>query len=701
MESEQIKLCACGCGRPVGKNRYIKGHRLKVKKLCINGDGNPSWCGSDYCKECFEKLKAKPRPCACGCGMMVTNPNPKIKYYPGHNSKMQVIMNAEPRPCACGCGQMVTSKDPRVKYIQGHSSRNKELMNQIKEKMEQTCLEKYGVKNAVQSKLVQEKIKQSCLEKYGVDNASKSQKVIQKIKDVLKEKDELDPDRQNKITEKRKITTKERYGVDFVAQKEEFKEKSRQTCLERYGVEYILSNKEFRDSWKEIFMEKYGVEYAGQIPELIERNKKHFLEKYGVDNPSKAPEVIETIKQSNLKKYGVEWSIQNEEVKNKSKETCLEKYGVDNPFKSKEIIKEILESIRQKIWDSIQLRTDWEPMFTKEEFLKHGWSENDTSIHYDFKCKKCGHIQKLSCYFVSCEECNPIKHGRSRQEIEVTDFIKSILPDTEILTNDRTLIPPKELDIYIPSKKLAIEFDGLFWHSIPQIDDPNYHIDKTNECEAKGVQLIHIFEDEWLEKQNIVKSMIKSRLGIFDKTIYARQCEVKEIKDTSYIDFLMFNHVQGYNYAKVSYGLYHNNELVSVMTFGSYRRSMGKQSVPNEYEMYRFCNKIGYHIPGGASKLFKHFIDDYKPKKVISYCDRRWSVGNLYNKLGFTFVKNTQPNYWYIRGITRENRFKYRKSQLQILLEKFNPEFTEQQNMLDNGFDIMYDCGSKLFIYEP
>lgn len=676
MDSEPIKLCACGCGKPVGKNRYIKGHRPKVKKLCINGDGNPSWCGSDYCKECFEKLKAKPRPCACGCGLMVTNPNPKIKYYPGHNSKTQVAMNAEPRHCACGCGQMVTSKDPRVKYIRGHSSRNKELMDQIKEKMEQTCLEKYGVKNAGQSEDVKEKRKQTCIDKYGVDNVSKSEEVIQKIKDVLKEKDEQDPERQNKITEKRKITTQERYGVDFVSQREEVKEKCKQTCLEKYGVEYVLSNKDFRDSWKEIFMEKYGVEYAGQIPELIENNKKHFLEKYGVDNPSKAPEVIETIKQSNLEKYGVEWSMQNKEVRDKANQKNIE-----------------------NAWNNICKHSDiWIPLFTREEFV--GWSDFDSKkpITYKFKCSKCGSVCEFSRWFPLCQICNP-PENKSKPEYDLIDIIESC--GIHCIHGDRKLLDGKELDIYIPSKNIAIEYDGLFWHSINNGTAPDYHVSKTNTCESKGIHLIHVFEDEWLLKKNIVISRIKNILGIYDHIIYARCCEIRKIEDNSYIEFLNDNHLQNSIISSISYGLYYNDELVSVMTFGPYRRSLGKKKVDDEYEMYRFCNKLGYHIPGGASKLFKHFIDDYKPKKVISYCDRRWSVGNLYNKLGFTFVKNTQPNYWYIRGITRENRFKYRKSQLPILLEKFNPEFTEQQNMLDNGFDIMYDCGSKLFIYEP
>lgn len=156
------------------------------------------------------------------------------------------------------------------------------------------------------------------------------------------------------------------------------------------------------------------------------------------------------------------------------------------------------------------------------------------------------------------------------------------------------------------------------------------------------------------------------------------------------------NHIQRY-IPSYAIGLYYENELVSVMTFGKYRRSMGRKSISNEYEMYRFCNKLGYHIPGAASRLFKYFVKHIQPYKVISYADRCWSQGNLYEKLGFTFIKLTAPNYWYVKGYKRENRYIYRKSQLSKLLQNFNPNETEQQNMINNGYSIIYDCGSLLY----
>lgn len=612
--------------------------------------------------------------CACGCGLIVANPNPKIRYYPGHTSKTKVVMNAEPRPCACGCGQMVTSKDPRVRFIRGHSSRDPELMEKIQEKLKKTNLEKYGVECVTKLKSVQEKIKQTCIDKYGVDNASKSKEVIQKIKDVLKQKDEDDPERQSRITEKRKNTIREKYGVESVTQLDSMKEKSKQTCLMRYGTEYVLASKEFRESFKPIFLEKYGVEYPGQIPDLIEKNKKHFFEKYGVDNPSKSKEVLEVIKKSNLEKFGVEWSMQNKEVRYKAN-----------------------KHNRDIAWMNIERKQNaWIPLFSKEEFT--GWTDFDTGKckYYKFKCAKCGHIAEINnSYYPTCPECNPsFNYSKSGMEINVGDFISNYI---DIKRSIRKIIYPKELDIYIPSKNLAIEFNGLYWHSINSGIEPSYHLDKTTLCGEKGIQLIHIFEDEWILKQDIVKSRLRNLIGSYDKVIYARKCYVKVLRPSEYEEFLIDNHLQGHINSSVSLGLMYDNELVSVMTFGPYRKSMGRDPIENEYEMYRFCNKLNYHIPGSASKLFKYFVSNYHPKKVISYADRRWSQGKLYDRLGFKFVKNTQPNYWYARGISRENRFKYRKSELSKLLENFDPNKTEQQNMIDNGYLIVYDCGSCLY----
>jgi len=268
-----------------------------------------------------------------------------------------------------------------------------------------------------------------------------------------------------------------------------------------------------------------------------------------------------------------------------------------------------------------------------------------------------------------------------------------------VIQNIKSIIPPWELDIYIPAKKLAIEYDGLYWHS-ESIGgkDKNYHLNKTLECEKQGIKLIHIFEDEWLNKQNIVQSRLKHALGLnTNSRIYARKCEVKKVDIKTTSAFLNDNHIQSADKASIRLGLFSENKLVSVMTFGKLRLALGQKNiVSGEYEMLRFCSLLDTSVIGGASKLLDYFVKTYNPTKIISYADRRYSNNTaFYSKIGFKFVSNTLPNYWYVAyGETyKQHRFNFRKDQLSKKLAYFDASLTEWQNMQLNGYDRIWDCG--------
>jgi hypothetical protein len=249
------------------------------------------------------------------------------------------------------------------------------------------------------------------------------------------------------------------------------------------------------------------------------------------------------------------------------------------------------------------------------------------------------------------------------------------------------------LDIYVDSHKIAFEFDGLYWHS--ELYKPsNYHLNKTELCEEKGIKLIHVFEDEWMFKKDIVKSRIKNLFGLNENKIYARKCIIKVVNKDNKKTFLDDNHIQGTVGSNINLGLYYNDELVSLMTFGKGRIAMGGDS--NQYELIRFCNKLNTNVVGGASKLLKHFIKTYNPNEIISYADRRWSQGDLYQKLGFDFMGTTKPNYWYTKDYrTREHRFNYRKD---VLVSKgYNSDKTEFEIMNELGYERIWDCASFKF----
>lgn len=308
-------------------------------------------------------------------------------------------------------------------------------------------------------------------------------------------------------------------------------------------------------------------------------------------------------------------------------------------------------------------------------------------------CKKHGDFHQRANDHLNGHGCPICGNNMSLAENEINEYIEGL----GYVTNkkDRSILGNKEIDILVPSAKLGIEYDGLYWHS-DEFRNKNYHINKTEECIAANIRLIHIFEDEWSDKKEIIKSMLSNILGKTHKKIYARSCEIREVEQKEKIDFLNANHIQGNVSSKINYGLYYNDELVSLMCFGKPRINLGsKNTKDDEYELLRFCNKLYTTVIGGASKLFKYFIKNYNPSLITSYCDRRWSIGSMYEILGFTLSHKSQPNYYYIQGNNRKNRFKFRKSEL--IKEGFDSNKSESEIMKERGIHRIYDCGTLVF----
>lgn len=311
-------------------------------------------------------------------------------------------------------------------------------------------------------------------------------------------------------------------------------------------------------------------------------------------------------------------------------------------------------------------------------------------IHGEFTQIPNNHLSKA----YGCPRCHAIT---SKKEDELYEFVCSLVGKDSVVRNTREIIPPLELDMYIPSLSLAIEFNGLKWHSEEFEPSPRYHLSKTEMCEGKGIRLIHVFEDEWDFKKDIVKGIFCGLLNKCD-IIYARKCEVREITASESRGFLDSNHIQGYIPSKVNIGLFNNNELISVMTFGKVRINLGQKNVEGGYEMFRYSTMIGKKVIGGASKMFKYFVDKYEPMKVLTYADRRLFLGGVYSHLGFKLDHISKPNYFYVVNNHRENRFKYRKDRL--VEEGYDKEKSEHEIMLERKIYRIYDCGCKCYLYE-
>jgi hypothetical protein len=279
-------------------------------------------------------------------------------------------------------------------------------------------------------------------------------------------------------------------------------------------------------------------------------------------------------------------------------------------------------------------------------------------------------------------------------QIDLYNFIKENYIG-EILENKK-ILDPYEIDIFLPDFNIGIEVNGVYWHN-ELYKSKNYHLLKTIDCNDNDISLIHIFEDEWLYRKEIVKSIIRGKLGLTLNKIHARKCEIKEIISKNSKKFLDDNHIQGNVNSKIKLGLFYNDNLVSVMTFSRGRIIMGGKK--NEWELNRFCNLLNHNVVGGASKLLKYFIRTYCPRIIVSYSDIRIFDGGMYGKLGFDKKSQSKPNYWYVIKDIREHRFKYRKSIL--VKEGFDKNLTEQEIMFNRKIYRIYDCGNirwELFI---
>jgi hypothetical protein len=285
--------------------------------------------------------------------------------------------------------------------------------------------------------------------------------------------------------------------------------------------------------------------------------------------------------------------------------------------------------------------------------------------------------------------------GPSKSEKKLADFIEGL--GFQIIRSDRETLLNRELDIYIPSRNIAIEYNGSRFHSQEFKKDKRAHLKKTEACAELGIRLLHIWEPDYYHNPEIVQGILKHVLGKTERVLYGRQTIVREIDNKTAVEFLQKNHLQGSSISKVRLGLFFNNELVSVMTFSSLRRATGRVSKEGSYELIRYSSLLGTQVVGGASKLFKQFIKEYNPNYVLSYANRDWSYGNLYHKLGMELKGYTPPGYFYVKSRYRYSRFEFQKHKL--VEQGKDPNKTEYEIMLEDGYARIWDCGNIIFEY--
>lgn len=380
----------------------------------------------------------------------------------------------------------------------------------------------------------------------------------------------------------------------------------------------------------------------------------------------------------------------------KSKETNLKKYGKEYYQNTAAYNERISNNISNT---QLENTKDLNKTFIELNFVYKGIMNFRAFMDY-YKCSRTTTHKYINEFGVIYNNKTPT----SRAEDEIVNFIES-LTTTTIIKNSREIISPLELDIYLPEYKLAIEYNGLMFHSqgtskyrmFDTLDkNKNIHLNKTEACEAKGIQLLHINENEWLEPAGW-KSVIRNKLKKNSIKIGARKTIIKKFSSGLILNnFLNENHLQGAGaIGPIRYGLYYKDELVQLMTFSKARFSKA------DYELIRMCSKADCNIIGGASRLLKAFEKDHPNKTIVSYANRRWSDGGIYKTLGFTLKHTSQPNYYYFHETDTNklwHRANFQKHKLQSKLKIYDAKLTEQQNMFNNGYRRIYDSGNFVFL---
>ncbi len=398
-------------------------------------------------------------------------------------------------------------------------------------------------------------------------------------------------------------------------------------------------------------------------------------------------------------------------VANTIKTTMTEKYGVDNFTKTESYRKAASEQKKAENLSTIgsySYSKLCDPAFLVEEYktksIRKIASEiGVSSITVHRYLKKFG-IEKPASPKKEIVKPNRPKYVHRIDDVgsfpdvdfkkdELFNFIRS-LGFRDAVQSDKTVLGSMELDITIPSKKIAIEFNGLYWHST-RFKERRYHLNKTLASQDSGYRLIHIFEDEWDTRKEQVKEKIKSILGVDDRqTVYARKCSVVEIDDIDKIsDFYNKNHIQGSAGQSFTFGLEFNGSVVAMMSF--------KKRSDTEYELSRYATS--HRVVGGFSRILKHaknVLNEMGVKRLISFADRRYSVGNVYASNGWTHESDVGPDYQYVIRDRRVRKQNFRRKYLPEKIEMFDPNLSEVENMRMNGIYQIYDCGLMKFSLE-
>ena len=658
---EEGKHTCSRCNRPTEFVTLTEGYY----KTCHDGN-------------CLNPIKESPKLICEICGKQTTNLGTHViihnmdgkEYYDkylkkdgegvcptcGKSTNFERFSRGYSKHCSIQC----MTRNPETTKKRQETSMDKygvisaSILPEVRKKVIKTTLEKFGVECSFQAESVKEKMKQTNLEKFGVEN----------------------PQQNKNIRAKTAKTNLERYGTETTLLNSEIHDKVKKTMLKNWGVDHSSKSPIIIEKRNKTNNERYGGNSPACSEVVLEKMKNTTMERFGVTNYSSTDECKEKMKQSNLERYGKEYYSQSEIGKEAMKEVIKNKYGVEYISqipKSREKQKEInLNRMYDKLINSDRLQDMYTPLFTEEEYTgvfdKHMWRCNECNTEFSDDING-GSLPR-------CPKCFPKTSPTSIMEQDILEFCKQYYPS--IISRSRSLLGNgKEIDMYIPDLKLGIEFNGLYWHSEEKGKDKQYHLEKTKAARNNGIDLVQIFEDEWVNHSDIVKSILLYKMNKLDHIIDSSVCIIKLLSNDECIEFLNNNHLSGYIKTSINIGLFDNDELLA---------SMHINNSDTKYKIERFCIKNFYNSNDSFSILFNYVLSNYNVSAVYICSDNRYDNIDKYEEFGMHYFNELDPLEYYIINsytkITNNSLYSLLKEDIDV-----------------NKFNKIYDCGYKIYEY--
>lgn len=453
----------------------------------------------------------------------------------------------------------------------------------------------------------------------------------------------------------RKILDRE--GVAFRTA-QEAKELFKQQNLEHYGVEYSTQRQEVRDKIAATNRLKYGSSSPLGNQEVRQKADQTMIQRYGTTNYNNPSQRESTC----LGRYGTRSASGNPEVREKIKQTSLERFGVENPSCNEEVKLKIAQTKQSK-------------------YGGYGWDAPLIRAKYNNTCQERYGV----AWYCQTEDCRLASKNDSGPNRDFEQLLKN-----SGISYEREFVLGKYTYDFKVDKTL-VEVDPWITHNvdISPYNNPvtkTYHRDKSLAAQQSGYRCIHMWE--WDNPQQLIE-LLKPRNSFF-----GRCCSVKQVSREEEMQFLNCYHLQGYVKSEIALGLYYQEVLVALMTFGKPRYNKKYQ-----WELLRYCATS--KVVGGAQKLFKAFISKGKPESIVSYCDLSKFTGDIYSTLGFKLLRSSVGCHWYSPKTKKhftDNLVRARGVD-QLLGTSYGKGISNEQLLLDEKFVRIYDCGQATYVW--